>query len=492
MKINFKLSAKRNQEGMGQIILCSALFVDSKSVHISAKSEVYTLPKFFSEEKGIDFGKAKSIKPDVRNFHNEQKEKLDGILQAISKESGETDKALMVGGWLQDVVDRKNHPERFISKEEQEKQKTIWEKAKDYMEAQNVCEGRKRAYKVAIRCMYRYEHYLNEIKGEPFSWDNVCDISEDNIQDFRNYLENESDLNDTKKERDFFQRIVLEYPEGFQGGNHISERGQHSVDLKLKQIKSFFKRLFDKSLIAKNPFEGFSIKSYDYAQPYLLEKEERDKLASTPMPSESLEHVRDIFIFQCYCGARVSDLQKLTSKNLNGNVLTYIPQKTAKESDQVATIELTDYPMKLIKKYDGVDKQGRLFPFISDQKYNKYIKEIFTIAGLTRGVSVKDTRSGKPTTRPLNELASSHLARRTFVGLMYANNIPLEVIGTMSGHAKNSKEISRYYKVTDKQRSEAAKSLASKESKVKALAEQLASLNLDPDKQAAIMAIINQ
>ena len=39
-------------------------------------------------------------------------------------------------------------------------------------------------------------------------------------------------------------------------------------------------------------------------------------------------------------------------------------------------------------KSQGVDKQGRIFPFISDQKYNDAIKEIFRICGVTRIVTV--------------------------------------------------------------------------------------------------------
>lgn len=381
-------------------------------------------------------------------------------------------------------VDKIIHPELYVTKEEQEKQKTIWEKAKEYLEAQKVCDGRKRAFKVAVRCMFRYERYLNEIKHETFSWNNIEDITLDDIQDFRDYLESESDQRDTPKEQRFFEEIIKRYPDGFRGGFRVGERGQHSVDLKLKQIKSFFKNVCNERKMA-NPFDGFKIKSYEYAEPYLLTKEERDRLASCPMPSECLTVVRDIFIFQCYCGARVSDLTKLTKANLNGNELSYIPHKTAKDSTRTPHVPLTDYPMSLIKKYDGVDKQGRLFPFISDQKYNKYIKECFTVAGLTRNVNTKDTRTGVPTMRPLNEIASSHLARRTFVGLMYAGNISLEVIGTMSGHTEDSREISRYYNVTQKQRQTAAKALESDKSNTDSIVEQLAKV-LTPEQLAKV------
>lgn len=40
----------------------------------------------------------------------------------------------------------------------------------------------------------------------------------------------------------------------------------------------------------------------------------------------------------------------------------------------------------LLNKYKGVDKSGKIFPFISSQKYNDAIKEIFKVLdALTEG-----------------------------------------------------------------------------------------------------------
>lgn len=70
----------------------------------------------------------------------------------------------------------------------------------------------------------------------------------------------------------------------------------------------------------------------------------------------------------------------------------------------------------LLNKYKGVDKSGKIFPFISSQKYNDAIKVIFKVCGITRAVSVLNTLTGEEEKRPINEVASSHMARRTFVG----------------------------------------------------------------------------
>lgn len=64
----------------------------------------------------------------------------------------------------------------------------------------------------------------------------------------------------------------------------------------------------------------------------------------------------------------------------------------------------------------GADKNGRLFPFISPQKYNEAIKAILLICGITRIVQVRNSTIGENEMKRICDVASSHMARRTFVG----------------------------------------------------------------------------
>jgi len=96
-----------------------------------------------------------------------------------------------------------------------------------------------------------------------------------------------------------------------------------------------------------------------------------------------------------------------------------------------------------------VDRQGRLFPFISDQKYNEAIKEIFSKAGITRQVEVRNSLTGEIDLRPINEVASSHMARRTFIGNAYQKVSDPNIIGRMSGHVEGSRAFARYRKIED-------------------------------------------
>ena len=46
--------------------------------------------------------------------------------------------------------------------------------------------------------------------------------------------------------------------------------------------------------------------------------------------------------------------------------------------------------------------------------------------------------------RPLNEIASSHIARRTFIANLYSQVKDPNLIGSLSGHTEGSKAFARY------------------------------------------------
>ena len=85
-----------------------------------------------------------------------------------------------------------------------------------------------------------------------------------------------------------------------------------------------------------------------------------------------------------------------------------------------------------------------LLPFISEQRYNTNIKICFKEAGLTRTITVYDSRTGKDKRMALCDYASSHMARRTFVGNLYQQVQDPNLIASMSGHVEGSKAFARY------------------------------------------------
>lgn len=189
--------------------------------------------------------------------------------------------------------------------------------------------------------------------------------------------------------------------------------------------------------------------------PYYITIGERNKIADFDLSAHpALEAQRDIFVFQCLIGCRVGDLLKFTNANIVGSVLAYMSHKTLAKNGAVLKVPLHEKAVEILKKYYKEGDNAPILPFISAQKYNNAIKEIFTICGITRNVVVLNPKTREPQNVPINEVASSHLARRTFVGNLYKQVKDPNLIGKLSGHSEGSRAFSRYRDIDEEMKQE--------------------------------------
>ena len=144
-------------------------------------------------------------------------------------------------------------------------------------------------------------------------------------------------------------------------------------------------------------------------------------------------------------GCRVSDLYSLTPAKVVGDTIQYIAGKTKGEQPNTIVVPLNSRAKEILARYyDGERTNGALFPFIAQQRYNDAIKDIFTLVGITRMVTILNTITDKEEQHPINEVASSHMARRTFVGNAYKKFKDPALVGSMSGHVDGSRSFARY------------------------------------------------
>jgi integrase len=62
-------------------------------------------------------------------------------------------------------------------------------------------------------------------------------------------------------------------------------------------------------------------------------------------------------------------------------------------------------------------------------------------------VVIHNSFTGEPETRPINEVASSHMARRTFTHIIYKTFKDQALVSELTGHARNSAAFARYREV---------------------------------------------
>jgi integrase len=176
-------------------------------------------------------------------------------------------------------------------------------------------------------------------------------------------------------------------------------------------------------------------------------------LFNAEIEDTGLSVVRDVFIFQCFIGCRYGDLMRLKRSNIINGCIQYIASKTRSEKPRVARVPVTEKAMVILSRYDLSD--GRLLPFITLRHYNKFLKKLFLLVDLTRIVTLADKKTQIDIQVPICDLASSHMARRVFIGGLHKKNVKNEIIASMSGHVENSKAFSRYYDIDQEDQEQA-------------------------------------
>ncbi len=233
-------------------------------------------------------------------------------------------------------------------------------------------------------------------------------------------------------------------------------KGPNSISGLHTRMQTFFNYAVQQGWTKNNPYNNFKIESEVYGDPIYLTKEELDILYNKEIIDEKLARVRDMFCLQCFLGARVGDFTKLKRENIIDNSLQFVASKTIKERATLCKVPLTSRAWSIINKYDL--PSGDLVPYITGQKYNVYLKELFLFCELKRKVAKLNSLTRTTEIVELHTIAHNHMARATFIGILFKHT-KNEVISSMSGHSQGSKAFRRYYGITQDDRIDAIKNL---------------------------------
>ena len=383
----------------------------------------------FDAEKRAQFNRAVS----------ERRAMILDIYNAIA------DKEHFTSELLDIEIDKRLHPERYIVKEHRQ---TFFEAYDEFIEKRKLSDWRIRAIRVVIRALKRYELYARKTVDSNFSFD-LDSVTPLVLRDFEEFLRNEHTFYNQ------YPEIYAEVPES----RTPQPRGQNTINGILTKLRTFFIWANDVGKTHNNPFRNYAIEECVYGTPYYISIEERNKIYRTNLNRHPrLAQQRDIFVFQCLIGCRVGDLYKLTRENLIGGAVEYIPRKTKDGHPVTVRVPLNAIAREILKRYNDYPRP-ELFPLMAEQQYNKAIKRIFLAAGLKRKVTVLNPLTREAEQRPIWEVASSHLARRAFVGNLYKQVKDPNLVGALSGHKEGSRAFARYRAIDDEMRNELVKML---------------------------------
>lgn len=326
--------------------------------------------------------------------------------------------------------------------------KTFFELFTEFIETRKISEVRQNNFRVILRALQRFELY-KRLSGSKWFVLEIESFNTSLLGEVEKFLKDEYLLAEK------YMQIYIEVPESRQP----AQRGPNTIIDLMTKLRTFFRWANNQGITQNNPFSKHQISECVYGSPIFITIEERNHLYNTDFSSRpKLEIQRDIFVFQCLIGCRVGDLYKMKRSHIISGAIEYVPRKTREGRPVTVRVPLNSIAQEIMEKYKDHEGPG-LFPFVAQQRYNIAIKEMFEIAGLTRIVTVINPTTREEEKRPINEVASSHLARRTFVGNLYNKVQDPNLIGALSGHAEGSKAFARYRDIGDSLKSDLVKML---------------------------------
>lgn len=234
--------------------------------------------------------------------------------------------------------------------------------------------------------------------------------------------------------RDFYNKFV----------DYLEKKGRmpNTIGRNIKDIKTFMGEAFDMDLTTNLSFKKkyFVTPGEESDSVYLTETEILKLYRHDLSEKKSLERVRDLFVFGCWVGLRFSDYSDIKPENIVQIDGEYFIKVKAKKTSQEVIIPTNPIILDIFKKYD--DMPNKLPKSISNQKFNKYIKDVLKDAGFEE--------LGRLSTNPvlpLYDCVSSHTARRSFATNYYLQGFPTIDLMKITGH-RSEKNFLKYIRVS--------------------------------------------
>lgn len=320
--------------------------------------------------------------------------------------------------WLKETIDQFHNPDNYVTRPQ-----TLFEFIAEFIENSKDRINSDTGKKIAPTTIKKYVTCFNQLK------------------DFSDY---------TKKEVDFCN-IDLSFYEQFT--NYLSSKRDeklaiNTIGKQIATIKCFLNNATDRGINTNTEFKSKRFKvTTEKSDDIYLNEEELSKIHSLDLSkSPRLDKIRDLFLIGCWTGCRYSDFTKIKPENIR-NKLIYIEQE---KTGSHVIIPLHQVVEKILQKYEGVLPKSP-----SNQKFNKYIKEVCQLADICTNQTKGITKGGKREIRYLlkYELVKSHTARRSFATNLYKSGLPAITIMQITGH-KTEQAFLKYLKLTSEEYAE--------------------------------------
>jgi len=197
----------------------------------------------------------------------------------------------------------------------------------------------------------------------------------------------------------------------------------------LQTIKQVLRFAVRQEILLKNPMEGFEFKFSKVKTPAYLTDEEVARIAAYPFPTNFLQRVADLFLFQVFTGFAYVDAVSFHPDHhirlsTDGKPWVYKARQKSTEQAVLPWYGRAFEPARLIlEKYNGQ------LPRMTNQVYNRLLKEVAQIVGIQKRVN-------------------SHIARKTAASRWLNAGVPEATVARMLGHS-TTKQLKVYAQVLE-------------------------------------------
>ena len=201
--------------------------------------------------------------------------------------------------------------------------------------------------------------------------------------------------------------------------DHQKPMGNNTIMKHIERLRKMINLAVKMEWLEKDPFTAHKAKFIKVQRGYLTQ-EELELIEQKEFSIERLQQVKDLFVFSCYTGLAYIDAINLKSadirKGIDGGEWIFTARQ---KTDVPVQVPLLSKASNIITKYKDHPKtklSGTVFPVISNQKLNSYLKEIADLCNISKNLTF-------------------HLARHTFATTVtLTNGVPIESVSKMLGH----------------------------------------------------------
>ena len=228
-----------------------------------------------------------------------------------------------------------------------------------------------------------------------------------------------------------------------QKGKNKQGLKQSTINKAIQRFRKTLKYAISEGYLAKDPFIMHTSKKVK-SNVVFLTKEELSALEMHQFKTARIQNIKELFLFCCYTGLAFKEMSLLKKSDIitGFDDRLWLVVKRSK-TDRDYKVPLLPLAQKIIQNYNDENSE-LVFPKITNQKFNEYLKEIAEVLNISKNLT-------------------HHIARKTFASTVLLNNdVPMEIVSELLGHSKMSTTQEHYGKIVQKKVSEAIDNLSKK------------------------------